>query len=566
MIGIRTQRIDARANRTTLRDTRGRYTYDAVGNRSRVVEADGNRVTWSYDSLYQLKREQRSGANSYDITYTYDPVRNRSTTLENAVTTTYAYDAANQLSTFKDNTGTTTYTYDADGNQRTEKIPAGGVTTYTWDFENRLELLAEPGGTSHTFAYNADGQRVEQRDATSTTKAIWDEENLLLETDGSDVTQAVYTLEPEVYGNQISQRRSGTTQYYHFDGLGSTDRLTNASETVTDTYKYKAFGIPLTSTGNTTNPFRYVGQLGYYQFPESSLYYVRARWLDSNAGRWLSRDPLGELIQYGYVENNPLTLVDPSGLQANQVDTTPKRRGDPHLDFYWVQDLFPGFPQALRDGAFGYQMKVYQRLRKRGGREPARAGVQTWQTNDMFYFFLGRTTGPCYWLWRKFPRLDVNNIGGLIPTITIEDTMGVRFKVENLNICIGIEQVSKKLGLSEPIEKPPGFVPTPLPVPRIQPYAPTPAQLATARGMHPPFLFAKTYYLYFNKCNCRMCFPWIPDWFWDLLPEIMETYQHDPVGYWWCRKSNKGIWTCGGSSRVFGRNDAAQSNVSILGR
>jgi hypothetical protein len=34
-------------------------------------------VTWSYDNNYQLTRERRSGANAYDITYTYDPVGNR---------------------------------------------------------------------------------------------------------------------------------------------------------------------------------------------------------------------------------------------------------------------------------------------------------------------------------------------------------------------------------------------------------------------------------------------------------------------------------------------------------
>ena len=47
------------------------YALDAVGNRLRVVESSGNRVTWSYDKTYQLKNEQRSGSNSYNITYTY---------------------------------------------------------------------------------------------------------------------------------------------------------------------------------------------------------------------------------------------------------------------------------------------------------------------------------------------------------------------------------------------------------------------------------------------------------------------------------------------------------------
>jgi YD repeat-containing protein len=75
------------------------YTYDAVGNRLGVSEANGDLVTWSYDETYQLTREQRTGANVYDITYTYDGVGNRLTKLAGGVITSSSYDAANQLLT-----------------------------------------------------------------------------------------------------------------------------------------------------------------------------------------------------------------------------------------------------------------------------------------------------------------------------------------------------------------------------------------------------------------------------------------------------------------------------------
>ena len=45
------------------------YTYNPVGNRTQVVEVDGSVVTWSYDPIYQLSNERRSGPNSYNITY-----------------------------------------------------------------------------------------------------------------------------------------------------------------------------------------------------------------------------------------------------------------------------------------------------------------------------------------------------------------------------------------------------------------------------------------------------------------------------------------------------------------
>ncbi len=69
---------------------------------------------------------------------------------------------------------------------------------------------------------------------------------MLLETDVSNNTQVTYTQTPAGYGDLVSQRRSTTTKYYHFDALGSTVALTDSNENVTDTYKYFAFGGSLT--------------------------------------------------------------------------------------------------------------------------------------------------------------------------------------------------------------------------------------------------------------------------------------------------------------------------------
>ena len=47
------------------------------------------------------------------------------------------------------------------------------------------------------------------------TKYIWDPvgDNVLMETDESDVTQAVYTNEPEEFGEVVSQNRNGTKSF-----------------------------------------------------------------------------------------------------------------------------------------------------------------------------------------------------------------------------------------------------------------------------------------------------------------------------------------------------------------
>ena len=64
------------------------YTYNPVGNRTQVVEANGDVVTLAYDPTYQLTNERRSGANAYNISYTYDAVGNRTLLLNNGALTT----------------------------------------------------------------------------------------------------------------------------------------------------------------------------------------------------------------------------------------------------------------------------------------------------------------------------------------------------------------------------------------------------------------------------------------------------------------------------------------------
>ncbi len=299
------------------------YSYDDVGNRTAVTESSGDLVTWSYDKTYQLTREQRDGANSYDVTHTYDPVGNRLVKNDGGSLTTSTYDDANQLATSEDSSGTTTYTYDATGNLKLQKVHDGTRTTNTWDVENRLTLVEAPSNVVNTMTYRADGLRVEKEDGTSTSKFIWDGQNILTETDGNDDTQAVYTLKPAAYGNLLSQRRKEgelwVPHFFHFDALGSTSELTDINESASDSYIYRAYGKQVANIGNTINPFRWVGRLGYFEDAELEQYYVRARHYSPGLARWLSEDPIGYesgVNRYAFCSANPIKWSDPLGLKA----------------------------------------------------------------------------------------------------------------------------------------------------------------------------------------------------------------------------------------------------------
>ena len=79
-----------------------------------------------------------SGANAYNISYTYDPVGNRTLLLNGGARTTSTYNAGNELVTSQTIAGFTTSTYDGDGNLLTSLAPGNQRTTNTWDGENRL--------------------------------------------------------------------------------------------------------------------------------------------------------------------------------------------------------------------------------------------------------------------------------------------------------------------------------------------------------------------------------------------------------------------------------------------
>ncbi|MBL8820597.1 MAG: RHS repeat-associated core domain-containing protein [Planctomyces sp.] len=154
-----------------------------------------------------------------------------------------------------------------------------------------------------------------------TTTFVWDPVNdcVISELDGTGATQAVYTNEPQQYGGVLSQRRGSTSSFLHADALGTTRLLTSTAGATTDTYLFDAWGNPVSSTGSTVNPFRWVGRYGYYTDLATGLVYVRARVYTPSLQQWCSRDPAGfvdGMNLYRYTQGQPALLIDPSGTES----------------------------------------------------------------------------------------------------------------------------------------------------------------------------------------------------------------------------------------------------------
>src|SRR5262249_49284073 len=85
---------------------------------------------------------------------------------------------------------------------------------------------------------------------------------------------------------------------------------------VVNRYGYLPFGGTIVDSAPTQNPFTFVGELGVMQTAGQS-YDMRARDYSPTTGQFLTVDPLGprsgDTNLRGYVSNNPVDQLDPSG-------------------------------------------------------------------------------------------------------------------------------------------------------------------------------------------------------------------------------------------------------------
>jgi len=133
---------------------------------------------------------------------------------------------------------------------------------------------------------------------------------------------------PYTHGHGLAlQGIDGHQHFYHYDGFHNTRSLTDMDGTVTDSYRYDAYGMLLEQSGNTKNLYLYRGE----QFDaETDAYYLRARSYQPATGRFFSTNPVDGMMfepmtfhRYVYTNNDPVNNVDPSGiLTGNEQLTT----------------------------------------------------------------------------------------------------------------------------------------------------------------------------------------------------------------------------------------------------
>ena len=108
----------------------------------------------------------------------------------------------------------------------------------------------------------------------------------------------------------------GTTKlFYTFDHLGSVRELVDSAGVVQALYRYTTYGERSKESGDLESDFGYAG---LWHHGPSGLDLATYRAYDAANRRWISRDPLGEGVDYNlylYCGNDPVNCVDPLGLK-----------------------------------------------------------------------------------------------------------------------------------------------------------------------------------------------------------------------------------------------------------
>jgi RHS repeat-associated protein len=110
-------------------------------------------------------------------------------------------------------------------------------------------------------------------------------------------------------GEAVLDLTSGGVSFRHADFRGNVMFASTNSGTVAGTASYRAFGR-LSATGSPGER----GFAGGFEIPSLGLVVLGPRVLDSDAGRFLSQDPVFNAVNlYGYTQGNPVYMWDPTG-------------------------------------------------------------------------------------------------------------------------------------------------------------------------------------------------------------------------------------------------------------
>jgi RHS repeat-associated protein len=203
--------------------------------------------------------------------------------------------------------------------------------TYKYDLLNRLTEVRKNGTIVGEYGYDPVGLRVVKKKYVN---GVFSEkthyvfqglepifEKRIKEGQADRIQSFVYALGRVIARVDGAIGDTAAKKYwYHSDHVGSVKAVTNQAGNIVWNADYLPFGQQYMK--NKLDPEFEEDDLGFtgkgYD-ADVGLYYFNARWYDSDTGRFISEDPVRDPSNpnlYTYCRNNPLTNIDPTGLES----------------------------------------------------------------------------------------------------------------------------------------------------------------------------------------------------------------------------------------------------------
>ena len=209
------------------------------------------------------------------------------------------------------------FTYDCRNRLIRTETDSGEVTKYLYDAENNRIGIIKNAGTEQEsrICYVVDSTSGEL------TQILQSRTEEAAKSADVGITTYLYA------GNRLLAEDGEEYLTYHFNNVGSTTAVTGKSGNIKYRYVYSVYGELLKGEYGEVL-FLYNGQYGV-QSDDSGLYYMRARYYNAAIKRFINQDTVTGSIEssqslnrYAYVEGNPISYLDPFGLEKTFLDET----------------------------------------------------------------------------------------------------------------------------------------------------------------------------------------------------------------------------------------------------
>ncbi len=248
------------------------------------------------------KCTEKTAYSRFLCTATDDQIGNREdyTTYEtgSSVQSVYTTNTLNQYTAITNPSQSPTY--DTDGNMLTMTL-ASGSWTNTFNAENRI-IAQEKSDARLEYVYDYMGRRVEKKvysgsvgnwTLDSHKRFVYDNYLQIEELDALN-SNAVTNKRIWGGGKIICDIRNGVAYYALGDANKNITDYIDASGNIKAHYEYSPFGKITASSGAMKNNFDYRFSSEVFD-TETGLSYYNYRYYSAGLGRWLSRDPIGDV-------------------------------------------------------------------------------------------------------------------------------------------------------------------------------------------------------------------------------------------------------------------------------